>query len=57
MDASNALSEGEEISHKDACDLVVFWRQEHDRVVQVYQDRMVSVVLDLANLINKIYPK
>lgn len=50
MDASNALSEGEEISHKDAVDLVIFWRQEHDRVVTEYQNRLLKVFDGLNHL-------
>lgn len=50
MDASNALSEGESIDHKDAVDLVIFWRQEHDRVVAEYQHRTFEIFNGLNDL-------
>jgi len=43
MQASNNLSEGEGICHADACDLVLYFRDELDRVRSEYQDRIGKI--------------
>ena len=52
LQAGNDLSEGDEISHADAVDLVFFWRDELDRVRNAYHDRLGKVMLEAMDLAN-----
>lgn len=54
LQARDSLAEGDEISHKDACDLVNWYADELDRVRNAYQSRIGDLMIEAMGMANSL---